>query len=243
MILAIDTAGSYASVALGAAGVVRSCVQGHASNSHADQLDVLIRECFAAAGVNIDQIDAIVLGSGPGSFTGLRIGFAMTQGLALMRGLPVFLIPSAIGARAARVLAPAGKGLVFESIFAAGAANSAAGATGFAAGAGGKCEMKRVEDVVAWTQTGELQPLALAPIAEFPELQIAQAVAQGLLLHYFLVRDTGDADGAPPNSVNQDSHDRSGDNTGAITRVTDLAAMQPQYLREVAAKTIAERRA
>ena len=49
---------------------------------------------LADAGVGLDEVDRLVVVSGPGSFTGVRIGMASAQGLALTRGWPVMAVPT-----------------------------------------------------------------------------------------------------------------------------------------------------
>jgi tRNA threonylcarbamoyl adenosine modification protein YeaZ len=83
-ILAFDTATSVAACALvldgEPAGETRT--QARLVLSAADEL-------MAAAGVSPADLDAIVVGTGPGSFTGIRIGLATARGLALALAVPV----------------------------------------------------------------------------------------------------------------------------------------------------------
>jgi tRNA threonylcarbamoyladenosine biosynthesis protein TsaB len=100
MRLAIDTATDLASVAAGTPGrahppAARS-VRG--ARRHAAQLLPLIQQVLADAGAGLDDITEIVVGDGPGSFTGLRIGWAAARGIAHERGLPLVAIPSLLGA-------------------------------------------------------------------------------------------------------------------------------------------------
>jgi tRNA threonylcarbamoyladenosine biosynthesis protein TsaB len=81
------------------------------ARGQAERLIPLVQDVMAAAAVTIDQIDLIVVNVGPGSFTGVRVGLAAAQGLALPRGIAVQGVSSidilAHLARAGGVVAPA----------------------------------------------------------------------------------------------------------------------------------------
>ncbi len=86
--LAFDTATEWCSAALWIDG---ACTQReiHAGQKHSDLLVPMLMELLAAANLELRQLDAIVYGMGPGSFTGLRIACGVAQGLALGADLPV----------------------------------------------------------------------------------------------------------------------------------------------------------
>lgn len=94
--LALDTATDVASVALGAEGTgparAARAVQG--ARQHAAQLLALVDQVLTLAAARLDELAGIVVGDGPGSFTGLRIGWAAAKGLAHDRRLPVHAVPS-----------------------------------------------------------------------------------------------------------------------------------------------------
>src|SRR6266511_2397657 len=107
--LAIDSATEIASVAVGTPGEVRSVVAVKGARRHAAQIVPLVDRALDAAGVVAADVGQIVVGDGPGSFTGLRIGWAAAKGLAHERGLAVVAVPSlmaAAGAAAALVGSP-----------------------------------------------------------------------------------------------------------------------------------------
>ena len=99
--LAIDTATDLASVAvwrprdgarpLDASDVLRG------SRRQASGVLVLVDSTLRQAETTLDDLAGIVVGDGPGSFTGLRIGWAVVKGLAQERDLPVHAVPSLMG--------------------------------------------------------------------------------------------------------------------------------------------------
>lgn len=103
-LLAVETATRACSAALLWDGECEEELRLEA-NRHAELLIPMARELLARCGAGFDQLDALAFGSGPGSFTGLRIGMAVTQGLALGGGHPVVPVSSLL-ALAARIDAP-----------------------------------------------------------------------------------------------------------------------------------------
>ena len=92
-LLAIDTATEQCSVALYADGDVVERVE-LTPNAHSRRILSMIGQVAAEAGVTLSACDAIGFDRGPGSFTGLRIGVAVTQGLAFGLDLPVVAVSS-----------------------------------------------------------------------------------------------------------------------------------------------------
>jgi tRNA threonylcarbamoyl adenosine modification protein YeaZ len=86
MYLSIDTSGQSSSVAIIAndyAAIARVVAERQeSSQSHSSSLDAIIRATLTESGLHPKDLEGIVIGSGPGSFTGLRIGFAFAKGLA-----------------------------------------------------------------------------------------------------------------------------------------------------------------
>ncbi|MHB1950700.1 MAG: tRNA (adenosine(37)-N6)-threonylcarbamoyltransferase complex dimerization subunit type 1 TsaB [Acidiferrobacteraceae bacterium] len=87
-LLALETSQDVCSVALAVDGavIVRS---EHTPRAHASRLLPMVDEVLAEAGIGLRALDAIAYGRGPGSFTGLRIAAAATQGLAFGSDRPV----------------------------------------------------------------------------------------------------------------------------------------------------------
>ncbi|HEX4858121.1 MAG TPA: tRNA (adenosine(37)-N6)-threonylcarbamoyltransferase complex dimerization subunit type 1 TsaB [Usitatibacteraceae bacterium] len=63
-----------------------------AGQTHSDLALPLMRELFAEAKIAIKDLDAIVFGQGPGSFTGVRIACGLAQGLSLGSGVPMLAV-------------------------------------------------------------------------------------------------------------------------------------------------------
>jgi len=92
-LLAIETSSEACSVALHCEGGVRVFFK-HAPMGHAELLLPAIRSLLSESGRKLESPDAIAFGRGPGSFTSLRIGIGVVQGLAWGAGLPVVPISS-----------------------------------------------------------------------------------------------------------------------------------------------------
>ncbi len=87
-ILALDTSTEFLSLALQYQGRVFAR-HSHAGQSHSQQILPTVRGLLDEAQIDMQDLQAIVYGAGPGSFTGLRIACGVAQGLAFGAGLPV----------------------------------------------------------------------------------------------------------------------------------------------------------
>ena len=87
-LLALDTVTNRCSAALLYDGEILSAAKDQPSG-HSQVAPGLIRELLDRAGIGINRLDGIVVDSGPGSFTGLRIGLGLAQGLAYGAGIPL----------------------------------------------------------------------------------------------------------------------------------------------------------
>ncbi|PWE00517.1 tRNA (adenosine(37)-N6)-threonylcarbamoyltransferase complex dimerization subunit type 1 TsaB [Marinilabilia rubra] len=95
-ILCIETSTTVCSVALAKDGKVVAARQESEGNSHANRLTVLIQQLFEDSGVAIEitDVDAVAVSSGPGSYTGLRIGVSTAKGVCFAMDKPLISIPS-----------------------------------------------------------------------------------------------------------------------------------------------------
>ena len=93
IILAIETATSSCSVALAYGGAVFSCNE-VGNNIHSKVLLEMVQDVLAQAQISNDQIQAVAVGQGPGSFTGLRIGVGVAQGIAYGINVPMIGVSS-----------------------------------------------------------------------------------------------------------------------------------------------------
>ncbi|CAM3923673.1 MULTISPECIES: tRNA (adenosine(37)-N6)-threonylcarbamoyltransferase complex dimerization subunit type 1 TsaB [Rahnella] len=87
-ILAIDTATEACSVALYDQGETLAHFE-LCAREHTQRILPLVQQILAEAGLSLKQLDALAFGRGPGSFTGVRIGIGIAQGLSLGAELPL----------------------------------------------------------------------------------------------------------------------------------------------------------
>jgi tRNA threonylcarbamoyladenosine biosynthesis protein TsaB len=99
-LLGIETATDLCSVALMAGD---SLVERETDEprSHADRVLSMVRDCLEETGLELSELDALVFGRGPGSFTGVRIATGVIQGLALGTGVPAVPVSTLAGHAAA----------------------------------------------------------------------------------------------------------------------------------------------
>ncbi|MGF1699064.1 tRNA (adenosine(37)-N6)-threonylcarbamoyltransferase complex dimerization subunit type 1 TsaB [Photobacterium makurazakiensis] len=87
-ILAVDTATENCSVALMVGDDIISRCE-YAPREHTTKILPMVDAVLADGGVSLSQLDALAFGRGPGSFTGVRIGIGIAQGLAFGADLPM----------------------------------------------------------------------------------------------------------------------------------------------------------
>lgn len=92
LILGIETATSICSVALVRDGKLLVIRESVGSRDHSAALTTYIAELFTEAGLFLQQLDAIAVSMGPGSYTGLRIGVSSAKGLCYALDKPFIAI-------------------------------------------------------------------------------------------------------------------------------------------------------
>lgn len=95
IILSIETATTVCSCSLSRDGEILLNRESYKGQSHASLLGVFVNEMMEYARLNNLKIDAIAVSSGPGSYTGLRIGVSEAKGLSYGLGIPMIAIPTA----------------------------------------------------------------------------------------------------------------------------------------------------
>jgi len=90
LILAIETATKLCSVAVARDGVVLALRELESEKRiHAEKVNVFISEVMEEAGLALRNLDAVAVGIGPGSYTGLRIGLSAAKGLCYALDKPL----------------------------------------------------------------------------------------------------------------------------------------------------------
>jgi tRNA threonylcarbamoyladenosine biosynthesis protein TsaB len=100
-VLALDTATPAGSVAVVDATEVLFAREGDARRTHIERLPGDLQIALGALALSSADIDVFAVVAGPGSFTGLRIGIAAMQGLAVVHGRRMVAVPTLLGLAAA----------------------------------------------------------------------------------------------------------------------------------------------
>ncbi len=106
LILALETSGSCGSVAVVDGRGCRAEYSLQSSRTHSRRLLEAVERIMVESETDWRQLDALAVGLGPGSFTGLRIGLSSAKGLALATGKPLLGISSLDGLAAQAIYQP-----------------------------------------------------------------------------------------------------------------------------------------
>ncbi len=88
MFLAIDSSLGTSVAVVSPAGVILAENSRSDPRGHAENIGSLLQETLVEAGVEPSEITRVVMGVGPGPFTGLRVGMAAAEAFALSRAVP-----------------------------------------------------------------------------------------------------------------------------------------------------------
>jgi len=94
MLLAVDTSTTQVGLALYDGAQVISEYAWRSSQRHTVELAPAISELLTRCGLTMDDVSALGVALGPGSFTSLRVGLALVKGLALSKQIPLIGIPT-----------------------------------------------------------------------------------------------------------------------------------------------------
>jgi len=94
MLLAVDTSTAQVGLALYDGAQVIGEYAWRSSQRHTVELAPAISELLTRCGISMDDIRAVGVALGPGSFTSLRVGLSLVKGLALSRHIPLIGIPT-----------------------------------------------------------------------------------------------------------------------------------------------------
>lgn len=93
-ILSIETGTDICSVGLSVNGELISIRESGEGKNHAKNIAIFIEDIFRQHAINPNEIDAIAVSSGPGSYTGLRIGVSIAKGFCYANNIPLISVNS-----------------------------------------------------------------------------------------------------------------------------------------------------
>lgn len=94
ILLQIETATTVCSVSLAIDGETVALKEQSTPNIHASSLTLFIDEVMSTANLNYQDLDAVAVSMGPGSYTGLRIGVSTAKGLCFALDKPLIAVPT-----------------------------------------------------------------------------------------------------------------------------------------------------
>lgn len=92
LILNLETATTACSVSLSRDGKLLSLKEKNGDYTHAENLTLFVEEVFKQARLRLNELDAIAVSKGPGSYTGLRIGVSTAKGLCYSLDKPLIAL-------------------------------------------------------------------------------------------------------------------------------------------------------
>ena len=93
-ILLLESSTTICSVALSHDGKVIASKDSMDGQRHSKWMTVFVQDLLAEASLKINQLDAVAVSSGPGSYTGLRVAYSIAKGIAFRLDIPILEIPT-----------------------------------------------------------------------------------------------------------------------------------------------------
>ena len=94
LILNIETATQVCSIGLSEGSEILAVRESHEKNIHAASVTVFTEEVLREAGRKMQDLDAVAVSMGPGSYTGLRIGVSAAKGICYALAIPLIAVPT-----------------------------------------------------------------------------------------------------------------------------------------------------
>lgn len=94
LLLGIESSGLTCAVAVSREGELLAEISAHIKNIHSQKLAPFVDYIIQTANIAKQDLNAVVLSAGPGSFTGLRIGYSVGKGLAHALNIPIIEVPT-----------------------------------------------------------------------------------------------------------------------------------------------------
>jgi tRNA threonylcarbamoyladenosine biosynthesis protein TsaB len=94
MLLAVDTSTAQVGLAAYDGSLVLGEYAWRSTQRHTVELAPAVSELLARCGLTMEDVRALAVALGPGSFTSLRVGLSLAKGLAVARGLPLIGVPT-----------------------------------------------------------------------------------------------------------------------------------------------------
>ncbi|MDE5774079.1 MAG: tRNA (adenosine(37)-N6)-threonylcarbamoyltransferase complex dimerization subunit type 1 TsaB [Muribaculaceae bacterium] len=93
-ILNIETSSKICSVAVTSDGMIEYHIESEGEMEHAKLLGVYVDKALEEMTRREVELDAVAISSGPGSYTGLRIGMSLAKGLCFAKDIPLITVPT-----------------------------------------------------------------------------------------------------------------------------------------------------
>ena len=93
-ILAIESASTICGVALFLENKLIEIDEVNKARVHGERIPAIVNKLIKKYDFSLSDLDGIAVSSGPGSYTGLRIGMSFAKGLALAAGIPIIPVPT-----------------------------------------------------------------------------------------------------------------------------------------------------